>query len=253
MTYATASETTLGRARRILVWAVIVSFTLAAIMGILVLLGVGAGSNFGSELTAKVLSTTALVGLTSLLVLCAALILDGTARWFALVTIIIAVGATVTLLLQIWASLDIDWKWTITLLFTPTALAVLCLVLRLGRGAGPALRITVRLTLVAIALATLGTLYMIWFVGAEEWTARLVGILGILAALGVIVSIVLTLVGRAARPAVVAPAPNAPDWAQRLIEEANARGITVEELVAPLLADPAPTARVAADGTRSDR
>ncbi|MDQ2689368.1 MAG: hypothetical protein M3Y29_03720, partial [Chloroflexota bacterium] len=99
-------------------------------------------------------------------------------------------------------------------------------------------------TLALIALLLALTLYLTW---ARDipWDdfARLYGIVAILTALGAIVVPVMSLL----MPDRHADVVITPALAERLSAAARARGITVEELVAPVLASPEPV--VATDET----
>jgi len=242
MTEQTAApRTTVSLLRRIVVGVIIASFGLAAVLGIIVLLGVELGETAG-----KVLGTTAIVGSFSVAVLCCAALLGRRAQ------VVGAVGVFVTVLsavLVIWFVWDSDlwsrWDGVFRVLWTgvaaSAAFALASLLLLLVDRRRSAVRVTLAVTLVVVALLLAMTLYLIWARDVDgEIFPRVYGIVAILAALGAVVVPVLSLLlpdsrGRAGIDHALA---------ERLVEEARRRGISVEELVAPVLPAPAATASV---------
>src|SRR5690606_21023493 len=116
--------------RRGVVWAIILSFGIAALGGVAVLL-----SGAWTDLTAKVLATTALTGLFSVGVLCGAALFEKAGQWFGWVTVVISLGTLIQILAQLWTdfpSLDRIYEWAITLCILTAACAVASLLLLLA-------------------------------------------------------------------------------------------------------------------------
>lgn len=250
------------RLRRWVVGAIIVSFGIAALGGIFVLL-----SGSWSDTAAKVLATTGLTGLFSVAVLCGAALLGKSAQAFGWVTIIVSVVTLAVILTQLWT--DADWgdamfKTDVTLCALSAACAVASLLLLLVAHDRRAVRTLLFVTLGLIALAVLLTLLPVWneSIGDSDAYWRSAGVVWILAALGTVVLPVLSLLLRGPRgePAEtpVTPVP-AQEYAQdpgatatgglpgapapqlsaasieRIASAARAQGVTADELVERLL------------------
>jgi hypothetical protein len=236
-----APRTTASLLRRILVGVIIVSFGLAAVLGIIVLLGVELG-----EAAGKVLATTAIVGAFSVAVLCCASLLGRRPHMIGVIGVIVSIVTAVLVIWIVWdGELASRWDSLFRVLWTGVAatasLALASLLLLLVDRRRSAVRIGLFVTLGLIALLFVLTAYMAWARDIEwEIFSRVYGIVAILTALGAVVVPVLSLLLPDAR------ARAAVDHAllDRLAAEARRRGITVEELVAPVLApesaDPAP-------------
>lgn len=165
----------------------IISFGVAAVGGIVVLLG-----DIWSETAGQVLGTTALTGIISVAVFCGATLISRPGQWFGIVTIVVAVCTLALLLATIWAESlfeVIDWNWIATTCLLTACAAVSSLILLLVRHESWTVRIALALTLGLMALSAVLTLVLIWMEDAFEvdWLYRLAGIVWILTALGVVV------------------------------------------------------------------
>ncbi|HET8928977.1 MAG TPA: hypothetical protein VFN24_14245 [Microbacterium sp.] len=222
--------------RRIIVGVIIAAFGLAAVLGIIVLLGGSLG-----ETAFRVLATTAVIGAFSVGVLCCAALVGRRAHVFGMVGVLVTVLSAALVVWNIWVDSHEQWELVFKLVWTAVAVssafAVASLLLLLSSRQRPAVRVGLWITLALIALLLALTLYMTW---AREipWDdfARMYGIVAILAALGAIVVPVMSLLMPDRHAAIVIP----PVLAEQLAAAARARGITVEELVAPVLASPDP-------------
>lgn len=179
--------------RRTIVIVIVVTFSLAAAGGIIVLLG-----DVESEATFKVIGTTALTGAVSVAAFCGATLIGRQAQWFGIVTIGLAV---VTLGLALWflwgdpfGGPDNYEVWD----FLFKALASFALLTAVASVSSLILLLTVRtlvvrlglpITLGLLAAGTCLTLVTTWVESAWEleWLTRINGIVWILAALGVVV------------------------------------------------------------------
>ncbi len=245
-----AQPRTLARRLRVaMVWVIVASFGLAAISGITVLLGGGLGETGG-----RVLATTALVGAFSVAVLCCLALVGRRLQWFGFVGAGVAVLTLIDALVWVWSANprwdDAFYRWFGTGISATIACSFACLLLLLANRRRSEVRAGLALTLGLFAIVLGMVWYLIWFDGGsvDEDFFRLLGIVGILAALGAIVVPVLSLLLR--EPATVEAsgpldAPSAatsadaiaPELARALHAEAARRGVSVEALVAPLLGD----------------
>lgn len=236
-------------ARRIFLWTMIAAFSLSAAAGILVLLGGGIDETGGN-----VLATTVVVGLYSLAMLCCAAVFARPGRWVGIVGVGVALLSLLWTVMMIWSTISWDWEPTRVLasgvtLTVATSFASLQLALTPRREA--AIRWLLGIALALIALAVVLTLLTTW----NDWWdsgefGRLYGIVLILTVLaGVVVPLLAVLRRRADTTAATATTGTAdapahtpgidpgidPDTAAALQAEADRRGITVAQLVAPLL------------------
>jgi hypothetical protein len=234
----TASRSGISLLRRDIVGVIIVAFAIAAVMGIIVLLGGGMG-----DTAFRVLGTTTVVGSFSIGVLCCAALIGRRAQVFGIVGVIVTVLSAALAVWFIWVDVQDFWDASFRLLWTgvaaSAAFALACLLLLLADRSRSAVRIGLWVTLALIALLLALTLYLIWArdIPWEDF-ARLYGIVAILTALGAIVVPVMSLLMPDRRQASALP----PELAAQLEAAAQARGITVAQLVAPVLAAPAPGA-----------
>lgn len=234
MTDQPATRSTASLVRRILVGIIIASFGLAAVLGIIVLLGVELG-----DAAFKVLSTTAVVGAFSVAVLCCAALLGRRGQLVGILGVVVSIATCAFVVWVVWAQPDGWWDGLFRLLWSgvaaSAAFSLASLLLLLVDRHRPAVRIGLAVTLVLIALLLALTLYLTWAHDVDgEWFPRLYGIVAILTALGGIVVPVLSLLLPDARARGLDPR-----LAERLVAEARRRGVTVEELVAPVLAQEA--------------
>lgn len=240
---STSERTRAQRVRRIMVWVIVASFGLAAISGIVVLLGGDLG-----DAAARVIATTALVGAFSVAVLCCLSLVGRRVQIFGFVG---AAASLLTLLLSLvmlWAQDvlfgDLVFQWLWTGVSATAAASLASLLLLLADRQRSAVRVGLAVTLALFAVVLLMVWYLIWLSDTiqGEGFARVLGIAGILAALGGIVVPVLSLLLRdapAVNAEVDASTPStagiSPELTQRLIAEAARRGVSVEALVAPVL------------------
>lgn len=233
-------------ARRIFLWTMIAAFSLSAAAGILVLLG-GRFDDTGGN----VLATTVVVGLYSLAMLGCAAVFTRPGRWVGVVGVGVALLSLLWTVMMIWSAISWDWDPTRVLasgvtLTVAASFASLQLALTPRREA--AIRWLLGIALALLALASALTLLTIWndWWNSEEFS-RFYGIVLILTVLaGVVVPLLAVLrrrtdtttattatTGTADAPA-HAPGID-PETAAALQAEADRRGITVAQLVAPLL------------------
>lgn len=243
-----------------MVIAIIASFGIAALAGIAVLLG-----GMRSDAAGQVLATTSPTGGLSAAVLCGAALLGKRAQAFGWVAIAVSLVMLGRSLWLIWG--DPDWsdhsfRLTFTMAILTAACAVASLLLLLIEHERRAVRVSLFATLALMALGVLLSLAFVWEVGREysspghdafyERLWQTTGIVCILAALGIVVVPVMSLLLRAstapaataaqAANAAPAPAPTpeaAPQLSaesrRRLADAAQAAGITPDELVDRLL------------------
>lgn len=237
------------RLRRAVVIAIVASFGAAALAGIFVLLG-----GMQSDAAGKVLATTSLTGVLSVAVLCGAALLGKKAQAFGWIAIGVSLATLARALWLIWG--DPDWsdrsfKVTFTMAIVTAACAVASLLLLLVDHERRSVRALLFATLGLLALGVLLTLFLLWDLGPDygspgrddfyERFWQLAGIVWILAALGVVVVPVMSLLLRVGRQpqalaGAVAPALQlSPASQQKLAQAALAAGITPDELVERLL------------------
>jgi hypothetical protein len=243
MTSESRPHTPVSLLRRVIVWVIVASFGLAALGGIIVLLGGSLGETAG-----KVLLTTATVGGFSVAVLCCAALLGRRLRVFGLTGVIVSLLTLAWSLLLIWGSSFIDFGdptykilWTGLALTAAFSLASLLLLLADRQRVAVRVGLWVTLGLFAVVLAL--TVYVIWAREIDsEVLPRVLGIAGILAALGAVVVPVLSLLLRdpGAPGAEASADASAHAIATRVRSAAAARGMTVEEFLADVVDRPAP-------------
>jgi hypothetical protein len=212
---------------------VIASFSIAAVLGIIALLGGGA---FG-ETEARILLTTVIVGVESVAVLCYLAVADRP-TW-----LVGAAGSVVSLvpfglaLWLTWADLsDADDLWQVlgSGITIAASLAQVCLLLALvgGRRIGPALigtfvAITVVAAMIVIAIVD-GS-------GLDDTYWRVFGVIAILDVLGTVVLSALAAFGRgrpSGEPELLSAAVES-----RVIDAAAKRGLSPSELISQALDD----------------
>ncbi|WP_308491408.1 hypothetical protein [Microbacterium terrisoli] len=237
---------TVTRLRRIIVGVIIVAFSLAALGGIVVLLGGDLG-----QAAWRVIGTTAIVGAFSVAVLCCAALLGRPLQPVGMVGVAVSVLAAALVIWTVWYDGDGGTAWEIVAKVTGTcvtasiALALGSLLLLLADRRRAPVRIGLIITLALFAVVVLLIVYLIW--GSEtvddQVYPRALGIGGILAALGAVVVPVMSLLLPDARSGAVAPSAGAlspvalsPGAVTRLEQEARRRGIPPDALVETLLA-----------------
>ncbi len=242
--------TTSGSTRRIVVGLTIGSFSLAALMGVLALLGTG---DFG-DTEARVLLTTLTVGITSVAVLC---YLATSETRYAPVGVAGGVAVLLPLSTALWLiwvdtgmnDSDVTWKaFGVGVVVAATLAQVSLLLVLAGSRAGlrPLLGGTLVLaTILAVLVST-----MILGADGSDGLWRVVGIVAILDVLGTVVTMALAVFGGARRPSPVAGS-RAVDLPASLVgaleERAHATGRSCDDLVAEAVAG-----YLAGDGLRVD-
>jgi hypothetical protein len=222
--------------RRLIVTLTICSFSLAALLGIVALLGGGAIGETGW----RVLGTTFVVGCSSVVVLCY-LATGGSrfVRFGALGAGFDAVAVT-TALAMLWgvdgSDNDAVWKTCSVAVIGAVTLAQVCLLLVLTRrrtSLAPMVWATVALAAVlgcAISALVLGA-------DAGDGTVRFIGVVAILDVLGTVVAIALAVFGGDARPTLVGPVAVTldPALADRMRACAGRSGRSVDALTVEAL------------------
>ena len=192
-------DAAIGAARKGAIYGIIVSFSLAAVVGIIALLS----GDFG-ETQGRIVLTTLLLGATSITALCHLAIADRAMRIVGFVGLAASTVTLVTGLVLIWrdwGATDFD-EWlkvfaTAGIIAVSFAHANLLLLLAGRRRA--VIRIGLMVTLVMIAVVAIMIILPIVSegeipgVGNEEWYWRLFGVVGILDVLGTVVVPVLAI------------------------------------------------------------
>jgi len=184
--------------RSLFVAATIGSFSIAALLGVIALLG---GGSFGEGET-RVLLTTVLIGSGSIAMLCCLATDETPYRWVGVLGGLTVLVPVVTGLLMIWQSWDDNSDWGLLRTFgVGTTLAItlaqICLLLALAHGR-PSLRLLLWGT-VALALVLGGTVSaMIIGETGSDGVARFLGVVAILDVLGTVVTIALARFGSSA-------------------------------------------------------
>jgi len=202
-----ARHAAIGAARKGAIYGIIVSFSLAALVGIIALLS----GDFG-ETQGKIVLTTLLLGATSITALCHLAIADRAMRLVGFVGLAASAVSLISGLILIWRdwSTDETVEW-FKIFAVAGVLAVSFahanLLLLLAGRRRQVIRIGLMATLVMIAAVAVMIILPIVSdgeipgIGNEEWYWRLFGVVGILDVLGTVVVPVLAIFVRDA-PAV---------------------------------------------------
>ncbi len=242
------NTTTAGQmARRVFLWAMVVSFCLAAGAGILVLLGLSFDETGG-----QVLLTTVTVGLHSLAMLCCGAVFARPSRLVGIFGTAVCVLSMTWSIVIIWAEWS-EWEPVQVLLSGITltvAFSFVSLLLASTTHRDKLIQGLLWSAVVLVALGALLTLSLIWELWWEsEAFGRFYGIVLILAVLTGVVAPLLSALRHRAAPdqafqttatetepdASAAGAALSPEIAAALEDEARRQGVTVDQLVAPLL------------------
>ncbi|WP_152347048.1 hypothetical protein [Brevibacterium sp. CFH 10365] len=256
--------------RRTIAVIIVVAFSVAAIGGIIVMLG-----DIESEPTFQVIATTAVTGACSVAAFCGATLIGRRAQWFGSATILLAFITLLVSILFIWGDPymwddpipgstgltigDILYQVLASIVLVTAVASVSSLILLLVPRSR-VVRIGLPITLCLLALGSCLVLVTIWMDGAWEhdWLTRLNGIVWILAALGVVVVPLTSLLLKAGakpagagsagaadehetsagstRPRATPPASTlSPSSLDRLEAAARAEGLTADELIDRLL------------------
>lgn len=230
--------------RRVIVTIIVVSFGVAAVSGIVVLLGGELG-----DAAFRVLSTTGIVGMFSVAVLCCAALIGRRTQLFGYVGAAISIAAAALSVWMVWN--DFPWYdaifkvlWTLNAATGVCALAALLLLL--SDHARRAVRFGLTLTLVLVAVGFALIMVALWG-DTLEWVQsdgywRLQGIVWILAALGGIVVPVTSLILRdrsgiraSGDPAQAQVAELSAQTVARILAEAEQAGLSPDAYVRSLL------------------
>ncbi|MGO3885336.1 MAG: hypothetical protein ACTJHU_03470 [Mycetocola sp.] len=200
----------------------IASFSVAAVAGIIVLFG-----DVESEPALRVLSSTAVIGLLSVAVLCGVVLMGRAGQSFGIVTVGVAVLSLGWFLLLIWG--DIDWsapvfEVSMTASILTASLSVASLLITRAEHRLRYIRFGLGVTLALMGIGVVLLLVLIWNGWTDDLTVvvRAAGIVWILAALGAVVVPVLSLVVPSTRSAMQRAGADeaATDAEQRLSSEA---------------------------------
>ena len=223
-----------------LVAVIVISFAIAAVAGITVLLIGPEG-----DLMSRVLVTTLIVGGFSIGALSCLALWGRPAHSFGVAGAGVNAASAVVALISAWAEKGSDDFWRIlnrllvSGLIISAAWALAALMLLLSQRHRPIIRIGLAASLVALGVTTALAVAGVWWdaIADADIYPRALGTLGILSALGVVVVPVLALLLRDS-PATSVPRDFPADVANHLLETARRRGVSVAELVAPVLDEP---------------
>lgn len=205
-------DAAIGAARKGAIYGIIVSFSLAAVVGIIALLS----GDFG-EMQGRIVLTTLLLGATSITALCHLAIADRAMRIVGFVGLAASTVSLIGGLVLIWRDWDDagfdDWlKAFLTAGVIAVSFAHANLLLLLAGRRRAVIRIGLMITLVMIAIVAIMIILPIVSEGDipgfenEEWYWRLFGVVGILDVLGTVVVPVLAIFVRDAPAVAVADA-----------------------------------------------
>ncbi|TDS84792.1 MULTISPECIES: hypothetical protein [Nesterenkonia] len=240
------------RIRRVFLWTMIGSFCLAAAAGIFVLIGVSFG-----ETGARVLATTSTVGAFSLAMLCCGAVFSRPSRMVGVAGVAVCLLTLAWSIFMIWSEVEHAWSTFQVLLSGITltvAFSFASLVLASATARDKLIRGLLWSCLGLIAVGVSLTMVLIWDEGWEgELFPRAYGIVLILAVLCGVVAPLLSSLRKRGAPhqsedqrgvrddAWAVPTEGGaldPALVAALRQEAATRGITVAQLVDPLLRSP---------------
>lgn len=208
-------DAAIGAARKGAIYGIIISFSLAAVVGIIALLS----GDFG-ETQGRIVLTTLLLGATSITALCHLAIADRAMRIVGFVGLVASTVTLVAGLVLIWRDWDSpgfdEWlKVFATAGVIAVSFAHANLLLLLAGRRRAIIRIGLMITLVMIAIVAIMIILPIVSEGDipgsenEEWYWRLFGVVGILDVLGTVVVPVLAIFVKDAPAVAVADAMGA--------------------------------------------
>ena len=217
--------------RRLVSTTVIVSFSLAALLGILALLG---GGSFG-ETECRVLLTTVIVGVESVAALCYLGLAGQRLAPIAAAGGVVSIAATVLALWLTWGGDDSTWLWQAFGVAATLAASLAQASLLLALVGRRTTRASLAGTLLAIAVvAVMAIIPIVTKSGMSDGYWRAFGVVAILDVLG---TIVLTAIGVFRRRADEGTEPRllTPAVESRLIDAAQQRGTSPSQLVSDAL------------------
>jgi hypothetical protein len=216
--------------RRVVGTVVIVSFSIAALMGIAALLG---GGEFGEAQT-RVLLTTVVTGTESVAVLCYLAVAGHRLSWLGAVGGLVSLVAFAIAVLMTWGALDLDqgvWRTFGVALTVAASIAQVCLLLALDarRGTGAALYATCG------AIAVLAVMVCVAILGDGDLGDTFWRSLGVVAILDVLGTVVVSAMGAFRRPAPAYAGLVDAATEARIKELARERRLSTNELVSEAL------------------
>jgi hypothetical protein len=221
--------------RKLIVRVTIGSFSLAALMGIIALLG---GGDFG-DVQGDVLLTTLLVGVVSIGVLCYLATAGRPSQPVGVAGGVVVLVPLVTGLLLIWSDVEDGSSEMVLKTFgvgavAAATLAQASLLLVLAERGRPVVRRLLVGTLVFAALLAAMTSALIvgWNSADEDFYARLLGVVAILDVLGTVVVAALAKFGSADGDRLATEFRLPADLAERVAERASASGLTGDQVIA---------------------
>lgn len=221
--------------RAIVVKIVVVSFSLAALLGIATLLGADALGETGG----KVLGTTFVVGVESLAVLCYLAVADSRRAALGVVGGVISLVPFALSLWITWVeemSGDVLWRTVGVGITLAASLAQACLLSAVAERPRPRVSALLAATFAAIAvLAVMIAVPIVAEPDVGDWYWRLLGIVAILDVLGTVLVIAMQKFTGADHGATAEPALLSVATESRLVDAAQRRRTTPSELVDELL------------------
>lgn len=219
----------------ILVAMIIVSFAIAAVAGIVVLIAGPTG-----DLMSRVLITTVIVGGFSVGALSCMSLWGRPLHAFGVAGAAVNALSAAIALVSVWVDvIPSDFWWVLNRLLPSGIIvsvgwALSALLLLLAGRRRRVIRIGLIITLALAAAVVLLAVAGVWSAAISDAEAypRVLGTIGILCALGVVVVPVLALLVKDPRSGAGDPFPA--ELAERLTDLARQRGVSVAELVAPL-------------------
>lgn len=219
------------------VGCIIVSFGVSALLGIIALLG---GGEFGRT-QSNVLTSTVIVGLESLAVLCYLTLAGHRTAWVGLVGGVVSLVCAGTALWWVWGTWEFGnepWQLFATTLVIALSLAQASLLLRLADRDGFRIGLALTLALAAVVAAMLiGPIVSESFPESDAYW-RAFGVVAILDVLGTVVLMAMAAVGvrtSVARSRTSSPGQLGDDVQRRLVELARQRGTTPDALLTEAL------------------
>lgn len=227
--------------RRYVVTAVIGSFSLAALMGILALLGAG---EFGDG-EARVLMTTVVVGIESVAMLCYLALAGHQLAAIGGVGATVSLVATASALASVWGSEYDDWKLLAVSVVVAATFAQASLLIALVEGS----RYDAGLGWTLLAATVVATMVVASILNEDVFSDGYLRVLGIVAILDVLGTVVLIALGAVGRAVARAGGPGeGPDRPARLarsnVEEAAAEKGATSAAADDLVLEPAVRARL---------
>lgn len=229
------TEGTIRGLRRAAIIGAIASLSIAAIVGIVMLL-----TGDWGETQARIMGTTLIVGAFSILALADLTVAGRRTRWVGWIGAVVAAATGALGILMVWGALD-DWMdaftWFAAGIVLSIALAQSCMLLLLEQRRHGLFRIGLPLTLLFIGIVSIMLLIPIlsdWEIpgaGYDDGYWRVFGVSLILAVLGSVVLPVAGLIMRKAPTAAGLSVPVPPELAAQVSARAAEAGVAPEDFV----------------------